>query len=668
MNPEAENRLALLIEKHLDGALRDEEAEELSVLLEQSEEAFRLYLETVDLHVELGNRFADAARERGRAAGPRPSPVRWGLVAAATGLAALAAAALLLRKTHEGPDVVARLESVLGRIVLLTSSGRQPLAAPCELFSGQGLAAEGPDSRAVMRFPDGTRLEISGDTEISRLEAPPSGDPGGRRVFLARGELAAEVARQPEGRPLRFITPNAVAEVRGTRLTLAATPEETRVEVQEGRVRVTRTSDRASVEVSAGQGVVVAAGVPLETVSRYATTGEFAEIDVPTSTGPVQVVLPRRTYTFRPAGRTYYLAPAGNDANDGSAERPWKTFAHALGRLRPGDLLYVRAGDYAEPFTVKVSGTPDRPIVISAYPGERARILQPPGWPAANPHGATVTITGGARHVWIHGLEIEGCLGRPDAPEADHYGQNGITLSGGAGIGCRLLNNICSRALHCGIKEMGHGGTDFVVEGNLLFDNGTGSLDHGLYIPSQGKEGIVVRGNACFRNRGYGIHLYSDPSRVHVYNNVCFENREGGIIVAGPDNVIAHNVCAREPRGGLWLFRRGCRRNLFLNNLLLDNAVHVLMDDGGGKLGAPADNTLDHSAFFPARAWAQPAAWFAPWAGKNLVRDDPRPVDAAKNDFRLRPDSPCRGAAGAVPLKDSEPGPDIGIFPASRYR
>ncbi|MEQ8791757.1 MAG: hypothetical protein RIC55_36175 [Pirellulaceae bacterium] len=65
-------------------------------------------------------------------------------------------------------------------------------------------------------------------------------------------------------------------------------------------------------------------------------------------------------------------AKAGDDRNDGSRQRPWKTLTHAVEKLSPGDTLYLRGGVYFEHVTVKTSGDAGRPITLRAYPGELA--------------------------------------------------------------------------------------------------------------------------------------------------------------------------------------------------------------------------------------------------------------------------------------------------------
>src|SRR5262245_48895594 len=64
----------------------------------------------------------------------------------------------------------------------------------------------------------------------------------------------------------------------------------------------------------------------------------------------------------------------GDDANAGTSQAPWKTLAHALRRLKPGDTLYLRGGTYHEKVFLSRSGTAKAPITIASHPGELAVI------------------------------------------------------------------------------------------------------------------------------------------------------------------------------------------------------------------------------------------------------------------------------------------------------
>src|SRR4029077_3105680 len=77
-----------------------------------------------------------------------------------------------------------------------------------------------------------------------------------------------------------------------------------------------------------------------------------------------------------PATRAgHYAAPGGTSGGSGSATRPWDlptALAGGAGLLHPGDTVWLRGGSYRGTFTSALTGTPAAPIVVRAYPGERA--------------------------------------------------------------------------------------------------------------------------------------------------------------------------------------------------------------------------------------------------------------------------------------------------------
>jgi ferric-dicitrate binding protein FerR (iron transport regulator) len=109
-----------------------------------------------------------------------------------------------------------------------------------------------------VEFTDGTRLVLGAETIVDSIRIAE-----GKRVSLKQGVLAAQISKQPAGEPMSFLTAAADARVVGTRLTLSATPASTRLEVREGKVRMTRKDDGASVEVGAGQFLQVAKGLSM---------------------------------------------------------------------------------------------------------------------------------------------------------------------------------------------------------------------------------------------------------------------------------------------------------------------------------------------------------------------------------------------------------------------
>jgi hypothetical protein len=164
---------------------------------------------------------------------------------------------------RESTFLEARVESAEGDVFVLTDDGRAETGAGQALLSGQGLQT-GRESRAVIRYPDGTRIELGAGGTISLIRIR-RGDPAaaGKGVFVVEGVLTADVTKQPAGRPMVLATPQAEIQVLGTRFVASVEPAATQVEVREGRVRLTRLSDASSVEVAPGQFAVAAEKVPL---------------------------------------------------------------------------------------------------------------------------------------------------------------------------------------------------------------------------------------------------------------------------------------------------------------------------------------------------------------------------------------------------------------------
>ena len=146
---------------------------------------------------------------------------------------------------------------------------------------GQGLEADdrlecGAGAGAEVAFGDGTRLDVGPQTTIAGWA-----DALGKRISLRLGRLSAEVAKQPPGHPLLLSTPHGELRVLGTTLSLRVTSESTELEVQTGKVRLTRGKDGAGVDVTAGHLAEIASGV--EFVPRPVRVYEFQDGAAPTA-------------------------------------------------------------------------------------------------------------------------------------------------------------------------------------------------------------------------------------------------------------------------------------------------------------------------------------------------------------------------------------------------
>lgn len=254
-----------LVERCLDDSLSAEDAAKLLDLL-RDDPAFRAEFvgqarthgllsaaigpdpkleDVVMVGIPVGPRALDSMVMEGIRLRSRRPP--WLLAAAIAACVALAAGLSFWPRSDAG----VLLESLAGRAAR-TSDGGAARAGETLRF-GEGLkVAEG---RAVLRLPDGTRVELEAASRLDRIEE--------KRILLTRGALTARVAPQPPGAPLVFATPQGEARVVGTTLRLSTHPKDgTRLEVESGRVELKDDAGRA-VLVEAGRYAVAAPGVEL---------------------------------------------------------------------------------------------------------------------------------------------------------------------------------------------------------------------------------------------------------------------------------------------------------------------------------------------------------------------------------------------------------------------
>ncbi|GAA0909640.1 hypothetical protein GCM10009552_20550 [Rothia nasimurium] len=106
------------------------------------------------------------------------------------------------------------------------------------------------------------------------------------------------------------------------------------------------------------------------------------------------------------AGKTYYVAPNGDDGADGSAATPWQTVQHAVDNVSAGATIQLAAGTYNELVTVSASGSASAGyITITSADGQKA-ILDGSGLEASGNQG--IITLGSVSYVRIKNLELKG--------------------------------------------------------------------------------------------------------------------------------------------------------------------------------------------------------------------------------------------------------------------
>ena len=122
-----------------------------------------------------------------------------------------------------------------------------------------------------------------------------------------------------------------------------------------------------------GRLAVLGASYMTLALGALSCTNELVDAPLPESTQPAEPTRPQLgTVAVRPG---YYAATNGSSGGSGSISSPWSlstALAGGNGKVRAGDTIWVRGGTYPGSFLSTVEGTSSRPVVIRAYPGERA--------------------------------------------------------------------------------------------------------------------------------------------------------------------------------------------------------------------------------------------------------------------------------------------------------
>ena len=188
--------------------------------------------------------------------------------------------------------------------------------------------------------------------------------------------------------------------------------------------------------------------------------------------------------------REWFVSPEGSIGGDGSSSNPWD-LATALAhppQVAPGDIVWLRGGVYGDGgvFHSRLSGAPDKPIVVRQYPGERA------------------TINGGlaaySPHTWYWGFEVTNADGHRDESRPECV----CTYPDSTGV--KLINLV----LHDCSQGVGFwtAAVDAEAHGNLIYYNGfqgeKRGHGHGIYV--QNRDGVKTIGdNIIFGQFGLGV-------------------------------------------------------------------------------------------------------------------------------------------------------------------
>ncbi|MEM7127154.1 MAG: right-handed parallel beta-helix repeat-containing protein [Chloroflexota bacterium] len=231
-------------------------------------------------------------------------------------------------------------------------------------------------------------------------------------------------------------------------------------------------------------------------------------------------------------GRTYYVAPNGNDGRSGSEAQPLKTIQKAVYLAQAGDTIYVRAGTYHEEVRVATSGTANRPLRLLAYPGETPVIDGEYTLPGGPPDGCSnvapghcfvykplVSIEGS--HVEFRGFKVIRSYGRGIGVKSPSGSRTSNVL-----IDECIVRDIRSAAIHvlrssyvtvqnCDVSH----GANFATHSRRASE-----LNWPVVVNMVGSDHVTVRRSKIYESWGEGIAAGRDSTNIVIEDNIIYDN------------------------------------------------------------------------------------------------------------------------------------------------
>lgn len=380
---------------------------------------------------------------------------------------------------------------------------------------------------------------------------------------------------------------------------------------------------------------------------------------------------------------TFYLGTAGcSDSGSGTSQQPWCTFAAAMPKLRPGDTLLLNSGTYNEQLVINVSGTAGNPITIAAAKGAKP-VLDGAGLKFSEQGLIQATKQ---RHLTIRGLTLKsspfycllmsGCHNVTlEQLKLDGCYHGGVVFDeGSSDVVVRRcdISKTDSCGAGCGIHEAItlSNTTRFEVAYNHVHD----TIKEGIDAKDGSSHGSIHH-NVLTRVGQVALYL-NHAFAVKLYRNVITDGGSSGIQLSVGDfatglpettnNAVFLNVVNNCKWNGveIWSTRPGqSGDNLIFNNVFYGNGSYgvlfnnaglntvvnniLMLNVKGGISGNTAeDSDLSNNLFFKT----------GKVVGTDNVTRDPKFVNAAKGDFRLRKGSPAidKGLAMGLPALGQE--------------
>lgn len=230
-----------------------------------------------------------------------------------------------------------------------------------------------------------------------------------------------------------------------------------------------------------------------------------------------------------PTPTTYYVAPSGNDSNNGAASSPFKTITKGMTKLLPGDTLEIAGGTYNEQVHIKsiYSGTAQNRTTIRAAAGQRVIVT-----------GAGLTtnpvVNLRADYINVDGLEITGSSNMGISGDGDFMILQNLKVHDNQGTGIGVWDSD-------GTLIQKNEFWNNVQNNTPLGSNSGGGWGAGLI--AYHSYNIKIDNNFSHDNAGEGIIAGTDSFYMTVTNNLVRDNWSVGIYLGGSHfSVVERNL------------------------------------------------------------------------------------------------------------------------------
>lgn len=268
----------------------------------------------------------------------------------------------------------------------------------------------------------------------------------------------------------------------------------------------------------------------------------------------------------------YYISTLGSDNDEGSEDKPFKTFNKAISIMSPGDTIIVYGGIYNEQLIINKSGTEDAWLSFKAY--ENDVVIIDGTDIITDPDGIWngMIMVEAKNYIRIIGFMVINSTGAGIFVADSHH--------------IEIINNYTFNNNSPGIFVWSV--DDLLIDGNEV-EYSNMHPDAGLEdISLRDNKRVVIRNNYVHHSDNIGIDVAGGSQNVLVYNNVV-ENVGLGIYVDAwdgelfdvfiYDNISRYNdvgLCVNTENGG------SVYNVKVFNNLIYDNRDDGMVIGWGG--------------------------------------------------------------------------------------